>query len=379
MGERETMRNVQRFANIFTPARAMSRDIRIGIVSTAAIARKNLDAMTSAQNISATAISSRRVDSAAAWCDTVAGGSSLLKFGSHDKLLTSRAIDAIYTPLPTSLRHKIVTTAAKNKLGILCEKPIASAVKEAEAMIACCRSNDVAFMDGVMFMHSPRLPLIKNVISDIVRFGNIKTVAMNFSFCGDTNFHESDIRCDPSLEPLGALGDLGIYCVRFAMFVFDWRSPVSVWAHTHSNDSSNNADVIRSISCTLDFGGGQIAQFTSSFDEQLTQTATIVGQKGSVRIDDFVLPCSVSDPDACYFTHVYESGIDEKTRLVDVKEERIKCVSETPQEVLMWQKFVDLVRAGDSDERRFYEDVSLDTMKILERLNESRLNEGAKR
>ena len=153
---------------------------------------------------------------------------------------------------------------------------------------------------------------------------------MNFSFCGDEEFDRSNIRCNKELEPLGALGDLGIYCVRFAMFVYDWCVPISVYAHSHGEYDDG---VIRTITCTMEFGEGRTATFTSSFEQQLQQRAVIGGEKISVIVDDFVLPGSVEDPKSCYFTVVEKSALSENDLLPVRSERRIRVDNEKTQEV----------------------------------------------
>lgn len=52
--------------------------------------------------------------------------------------------------------------------------------------------------------------------------------------CGDAggeSFHQQNVRAKKDADPLGCLGDLGWYCVRAALFAFDYKPPVLVQAH----------------------------------------------------------------------------------------------------------------------------------------------------
>ena len=101
-------------------------------------------------------------------------------------------------------------------------------------MIAACDSNRVQFMDGVMFMHSRRLPRLREVLDDRERIGDIRRIASQFSFAGGDEFMRGNIRIHGTLEPLGCLGDLGWYCVRFSLWAMKYQMPLQVTARIHS-------------------------------------------------------------------------------------------------------------------------------------------------
>ena len=114
------------------------------------------------------------------------------------------------------------------------------------------------FMDGVMFMHSPRLPRLKEELSS-PGFGELRRVVSDFSFGGDDNFHGTgsgvgNIRTDAALEPLGALGDLGWYNTRFSLWAFDYEMPATASAVV--NKAYDNG-VPMDMSVTLRWPGGR--------------------------------------------------------------------------------------------------------------------------
>src|SRR5205807_1121027 len=76
--------------------------------------------------------------------------------GSYEELLGRDDIDAVYLPLPTTVRKDWVLLAARAGKHVLCEKPCGVTSADVRAMLDACRENGVQFMDGVMFMHSRR-------------------------------------------------------------------------------------------------------------------------------------------------------------------------------------------------------------------------------
>ena len=53
---------------------------------------------------------------------------------------------------------------------------------ELQEMIAACQKNRVQFMDGVMFMHSPRLARVREVLDDGKSVGPVRRISSAFSF-----------------------------------------------------------------------------------------------------------------------------------------------------------------------------------------------------
>lgn len=108
-----------------------------------------------------------------------------------------RNSDDLYRP--TGVRPAIVIAAAKAGKHVLSEKPIAPTAVEAALMLQACRDANVVFMDGVMFMHNPRLSAIKEK-TESEDFGDLKRVVGDFSFAGDAGFFKDNIRVNKKLE-----------------------------------------------------------------------------------------------------------------------------------------------------------------------------------
>ena len=200
---------------------------RWGVLGTASIARKVVRAMHQARHARPVAIASRSLEKASAF----ATDHGLERaHGSYESLLADPEIDAVYIPLPTGLRRDWVLQAAAAGKHILCEKPVAPHSVAVEEMIEACTDAGVQFMDGVMFMHHARFDAVRKHLPDL---GDLPTFLDSaFTFRADPSFFESNIRGNTALEPLGAVGDLGWYCVRMALVVME-AMPVIVRARHH--------------------------------------------------------------------------------------------------------------------------------------------------
>ncbi|HXF10319.1 MAG TPA: Gfo/Idh/MocA family oxidoreductase [Desulfuromonadaceae bacterium] len=268
------------------------KKLRFGFLSTANIGRKNWLAILNSGNGVVSAVASRdaaRSRQFISECQAAAPFENVpTAFGSYDELLQSKDVDAVYVPLPTGLRKEFVVRAAEAGKHVLCEKPCASNLAELKEMIAGCEKNKVQFMDGVMFMHSRRLGSLRAVLDDKTSIGPIKRIASQFTFCGSEEFHTSNIRVDSRLEPLGCLGDLGWYCLRFTLWAMNWQMPERIEARMLSRAGKSN--VPTEFSAELFFNGGTSASFYCSFLVSGQQWATISGTNGCLYLSDFVLP-----------------------------------------------------------------------------------------
>jgi len=69
-------------------------------------------------------------------------------FSDYQELLNSGLVEAVSVCVPTSLHSKVVSDAAKCGIHVLCEKPLATNMKEADEMLEAVSRGGVKFMVG---------------------------------------------------------------------------------------------------------------------------------------------------------------------------------------------------------------------------------------
>ena len=269
---------------------------RWGILGTANIARKNWKAIRNSGNSSLMAVASRDGAKAQKFIDECQADSSFpaapKACGSYEELLARKDVDAIYIPLPTGIRKEWVIRAAQAGKHVLCEKPCGVNSADLRAMIDACAKSKVQFMDGVMFMHNRRLPLIHQVLDDDHSIGAIRRITSQFSFMAPDVFLAENIRVSSDLEPLGCLGDLGWYNIRFSLWAMKEQLPERVAGRllTQYGRSDSRSPVPMEFSGELFFSGGVSASFYCSFRTEIAQWGNISGTKGYLHVPDFVVP-----------------------------------------------------------------------------------------
>ena len=115
-----------------TPTPTPTPPLRIGILGCANIAKQFTRDVRESGKVSVDAVASRNAGTAAAYA---AANGIARHHGSYEALLADPAIDAIYIPLPNSLHAEWAVKAAARGKHILCEKPLALGLAEAQAML----------------------------------------------------------------------------------------------------------------------------------------------------------------------------------------------------------------------------------------------------
>jgi predicted dehydrogenase len=352
--------------------------LRWGIIGCADIALKNWQAIRNSGNGRVVAVASRDLRRSRRFireCQAYAPFKQApLALGSYEELLASPEIDAVYVPLPTGIRARWVKRAARAGKHIVCEKPCAVSVAELTEMLDTCRRNQVQFMDGVMFMHSRRLQRVREILDDGRMLGRIKRITSAFSFRAAEEFFRSNIRARSELEPHGCLGDLGWYCIRFALWAVNWQLPRRVTGQLLSEflHKGSSSPVPTEFSAELFFENGVTSSFYCSFLTETEQWANISGTRGSARIPDFVLPFSGAE------IHFETANQEFKVRGCDfemrphLRRWKVKEHSHshpTAQESRLFRHFADQVQSGTID--LLWPEIALKTQQVMQACRES--------
>lgn len=272
------------------------RVCRWGILGTATIARKFWQSVRLADNAHLTAVASREIAKARQFVGDCQSRfpvqPAAVAVGGYRELLERDDIDAVYVPLPTGVRQEWVEAAAERGKHVLCEKPCGMSLAALRQMTDRCARANVQFMDNVMFMHSRRLLAVLAAIHDETSFGELRRISTQFSFPAPEEFFRGNIRSQNSLEPWGALGDLGWYNIRMALLAMENEMPDSVtgraWSGGQGADPHSGSPPVE-FSGELRFADDVTAGIYCSFVASNQQWVHFTGTRGSLRVDDFAL------------------------------------------------------------------------------------------
>ncbi|UCC25119.1 MAG: Gfo/Idh/MocA family oxidoreductase [Gemmatimonadales bacterium] len=252
--------------------------LRWGVVGTGSIANLMADMIKQAENAELSAVSSRRMETAREYADQHGLAHA---FDSWADMIASDVVDAVYVATPTSAREEICVAAAGGGKHVLGEKPFAS-LDSVRRIIATCQENDVAFMDGTHFSHHPRTFEIRARTEELV--GSPGSLASAFQF-NLTN--RANIRYNPELEPMGAIGDAGWYTMRAAVEYLPPDVEVEGAAAFLRRDEETGA--VSAGSGALRFADGVMLTWNCGFDSAaVVGDVRISGTSGVLYMDDFL-------------------------------------------------------------------------------------------
>jgi len=80
---------------------------------------------------------------------------SIYSYADYDAIADNRDIDAVYIALPNSMHAEYTIRAAKAGKHVLCEKPMATTVADAEAMVGACRKANKKLMIAYRCQYEP--------------------------------------------------------------------------------------------------------------------------------------------------------------------------------------------------------------------------------
>ena len=261
-----------------TAAARPVKALRWGIVGTGGIANHMVGMIRRADASELAAVSSRRMETARAFAEKHGVQN---RFDSWQRMIDSDDVDAVYVATPTSVREEICVAAANGGKHVLGEKPFAS-LPSVKRITSACRDNDVAFMDGTHFVHHPRTLEIKRGRDELLGFAWSVASAFQFNLTDRAN-----IRFNPELEPMGAIGDAGWYNMRAAVEYLAPGAELGTVSALLRRDGQTGAAI--GGSGVLEFSDGSTSTWNCGFDSgAVVMDLRITGTAGVVNIDDFL-------------------------------------------------------------------------------------------
>src|SRR5262249_19725638 len=146
-------------------------------------------------------------------------------YATFDSIRDNPDVDIVYVCLPNSMHADYVIRAARAGKHVMCEKPMATSVKECLAMIAACKAANRKLMIGYRCHFEPfNLEAMRLAKSGVA--GKIRYVRSEHGFVqGDP----SRWRLKRALSGGGSLMDMGIYALQAARYMTG-EEPIAVQA-----------------------------------------------------------------------------------------------------------------------------------------------------
>jgi predicted dehydrogenase len=204
---------------------------------------------------------------------------NIYNYEHFDSIKDNPDIDIVYVVLPNAQHAEYTIRAARAGKHVICEKPMAITVEECEQMIKACAEAGVLLSIGYRLHFEPHNQAVMDARNNGTT-GAIKKLAAG---------HGMDIepgvwRLNKALAGGGPLMDVGIYCVQAAIYTVG-EDPIAVTAKEgKKTDHSRFAEVEQSITWTMEFPGGALAECETSYAKE-SNYLRAEGDKGWIALE----------------------------------------------------------------------------------------------
>jgi predicted dehydrogenase len=182
--------------------------MRIGILGTSDIAfRRFMPALKQCAELEYAGVASRDAGKTKKFTDEFGGAG----YDGYEALLDDASIGCVYIPLPPALHAAWGMDALKRGKHVLMEKPLATKLADAKALVSLAAGSGLALHENYMFRYHAQIERIMEAVAS-GEIGEARLIRIDFGFPFKG---EDDFRYDKSLGG-GALLDCGGYALMLA-------------------------------------------------------------------------------------------------------------------------------------------------------------------
>ncbi len=205
--------------------------------------------------------------------------SSIYSYENYDRIRDNPNIDAVYIALPNSMHAEYTIRAARAGKHVLCEKPMATSVADAKAMIAACAQNGRKLMIAYRCQLEPtNLRAI-----ELIRSGALGTVQAIESANG-FNIQPGEWRLNRAMAGGGPLMDVGIYSLNACRYLTG-EEPAAISAYSSVIDHDGRfKEVEENVSWTMKFPSGILASCNTTYGASMDGYYRVHGSGGWLQL-----------------------------------------------------------------------------------------------
>jgi predicted dehydrogenase len=244
-------------------------------------------------------------------------------YDSVRKLIDNPDLDAVYVVTPNNQHHQHTILAAERGLHVLCEKPMAAKIEDAEDMLKVCNKYNVKLMIGNMMRFHPCHQWARDQIKKGI-LGEISEARAVFEYYLPQ--HSTNWRLEPMKSGGGAIVDIGIHCIDLLRYILG-----SEVTHVASfiNTNSNPFPVDYNSAIILKFNTGAHGSITVSFNNKLpVNTLEFRGNDGYMILEGTLwrVPTGRVNVTTQRGTYVFESAENNQDPFVCQIQHFAECI-----------------------------------------------------
>lgn len=196
-------------------------------------------------------------------------------YGSYEEMLKDEALELVYVASPHSHHYQHAKMCLEHGKNVLVEKPFTVNAIQAEELVSLAEKKGLLLAEAIWTRYMPS----RNMIDDIIASGIIGEPVSLTANLGYAMKHKERLQ-NPELAG-GALLDVGVYPIHFAMMVFHTEIKK---VDTSVVMSPEGVDWVNSV--TLTFEDGKMAVLHSSMLSPTDRLGVIYGEKGYLEVEN---------------------------------------------------------------------------------------------
>jgi len=202
-------------------------------------------------------------------------------YEEFEQLEARNDVQAVFIVLPNNQHREYTERAAKMGKHVLCEKPMATTVEDAEAMVSVCHQAGVKLMIAYRCQYTPTHWAAR----DLIDGGKLGPLKLMQSINGQMQDDPSAWRLKLEQAGGGPLPDVGLYCLNTLRFL-SGEEPHEVFGYLYKPDGDSRfAEVEEAVSWLMRFPSGLEATCMTSYSTLTTRQLYVLGEKAALEMN----------------------------------------------------------------------------------------------
>lgn len=287
-------------------------------------------------------------------------------YSDYSKMIKHPDLDSVINCLPNSMHSNVSVEALEAGLHVLCEKPIATSLAEARAMVDAASKNDKKLFIGLTRRFKGEVAAAKKVI-DGGALGDVyysKAAWMRRN--GIPGWGSQFTRKD--LAGAGPIYDIGVHALDTACWLMSDFAPDQVLASTYTKhgphrrgledwgtpDFDGYFDVEDLSTAIIKMKSGAMISFEVSWAAHIPReriTARLVGDKAGFDLETMILHTTKDEEiDTPIEFEPGDAYLEEMKHFIDCINNDVEPMT-TPNQMLELQKMLDMILLSGEENR----------------------------
>ena len=205
---------------------------------------------------------------------------NIFSYENYDEIAQNPQIEAVYIALPNSMHAEYTIRAAKAGKHVLCEKPMATTVKDSQDMVDACKAASRKLMIAYRCQHEPtNLKAIQLIRSGAL--GSIQAIESANGF----NESAGEWRLNKKLAGGGPLLDVGIYSLNASRYLTG-EEPQRIEGYCTVVDHDGRFETVEeNVGWTMQFPSGVVAACNTTYGANMPGFIRVHGSKGMLHME----------------------------------------------------------------------------------------------